>query len=165
MLEFIQSYNFTLEYLYVLLIVLLLLAIPTILWLVTYTSANLSMLLGGPVDLKKKYNAKWVLVTGAGTGIGRALSNYCAEKGLNVVLVSLPDKHLDEAAEQLRSMYPKQEFRAIATKFDHKTDYLTPIIEGTKDIDVNVVFNNVSFLHFLNTLQLNFYYDSRLGIL
>ena len=25
----------------------------------------------GPVDMKRKYKAKWALVTGAGTGIGK----------------------------------------------------------------------------------------------
>ena len=34
-------------------------AIPVI-WLAIYLYANISMLLLGAVDLKKKYNAKWV---------------------------------------------------------------------------------------------------------
>ena len=46
----------------------------------------------GPVDVKKKYNAKWALVTGAGTGIGKSIAETMALQGLNVVLVSLPDK-------------------------------------------------------------------------
>ncbi len=53
---------------------------------------NLYMLHFGPVDLKKKYNAKWALVTGAGTGIGKSIAETMALQGLNVVLVSLPDK-------------------------------------------------------------------------
>ncbi len=28
----------------------------------------------GPVDMKKKYKAKWALVTGAGTGIGKNIN-------------------------------------------------------------------------------------------
>jgi hypothetical protein len=90
-----------------------LLAVPTILWLVIYGGilqdllitylpnslvclcdivTNLYMLHFGPVDLKKKYNAKWALVTGAGTGIGKSIAETMALQGLNVVLVSLPDK-------------------------------------------------------------------------
>jgi len=52
------------------------LAIPTILWLFIYGATNLYMHLRGPVDLKKKYNAEWALVTGAVTGIGKSLADY-----------------------------------------------------------------------------------------
>jgi 3-oxoacyl-ACP reductase-like protein len=48
------------------------------------------MYLAGPVNLKKKYKAEWALVTGAGTGIGKSISETLAYQGLNVVLVSLP---------------------------------------------------------------------------
>lgn len=65
----------------------------------------------GPVDLKKKYNCDWALVTGAGSGIGKSLAETLAMQGLNVVLVSLPMKDLDETYDTLKSQFPKQEFR------------------------------------------------------
>lgn len=65
----------------------------------------------GPVDLKKKYNAKWALVTGAGTGIGKSIAETMALQGLNVVLVSLPDKFLEETTATLKAQFPQQEFR------------------------------------------------------
>lgn len=52
-----------------------------------------------------------------------------AVQGLNVVLVSLPDKFLDETTEILKKQFPKQQFRSVPAKFDHKTDYMPPIIE------------------------------------
>jgi 3-oxoacyl-ACP reductase-like protein len=67
-------------------------AIPTILWSTLYFASNLYMYFAGPVNLKKKYKAEWALVTGAGTGIGKSISETVAAQGLNVVLVSLPDK-------------------------------------------------------------------------
>ena len=36
--------------------------------------------------------------------------------------------------------------RAVAAKFDHKTDYMPAIIEATKDIDVQVIFNNAGYI-------------------
>ena len=37
-------------------------------------------------------------------------------------------------------------YRAVAAKFDHKTDYMPAIIEATKDIDVQVIFNNAGYI-------------------
>ena len=40
------------------------LAAPAVLWSVIYALSNAWMSLLGPQDLKKKYGAKWALVTG-----------------------------------------------------------------------------------------------------
>lgn len=126
--------------------ILLVFAFPSFLWLVIYVATNLYMKHAGPVDLKKKYNAQWALVTGAGTGIGKSLAETMALQGLNVVLVSLPDKYLEETTAALRSQFPNQQFRSVPAKFDHKTDYMPAIIEATKDIDVAIVFNNAGYI-------------------
>lgn len=127
-------------------IIVPLLALPTILWLSIYVGTNLYCSFMGPVNMKKKYNAEWALVTGAGTGIGKSIAETMALQGLNVVLVSLPDKFLDETTAMLQAQFPKQKFRKIPAKFDHKTDYMPAIIEGTKDIDVSIVFNNAGYI-------------------
>eukprot|EP00607_Mallomonas_marina_P008584 CAMPEP_0182420228 /NCGR_PEP_ID=MMETSP1167-20130531/4875_1 /TAXON_ID=2988 /ORGANISM="Mallomonas Sp, Strain CCMP3275" /LENGTH=291 /DNA_ID=CAMNT_0024595905 /DNA_START=146 /DNA_END=1021 /DNA_ORIENTATION=- len=100
----------------------------------------------GPVDLKKKYKAEWALVTGAGTGIGKSICENLALQGLNVVLVSLPDKYLAETTEILTKQFPNQQFRSVAVKFDHKTDYMKDIIDGTKDINIGIIFNNAGYI-------------------
>jgi short-subunit dehydrogenase len=121
-------------------------SIPTILWLSVYTLSNLYMLIGGPVDVKKKYNAKWALVTGAATGIGKSIVEKMASLGLNVVLVSLPEKVFDETTAEFKKRYPELEFRQVTAKFDHKTDYMPNIIKATKDMDVQIIFNNAGYI-------------------
>jgi hypothetical protein len=91
--------------------ILLIFAAPTFLWLLIYVGTNIYLSKSGPVDLKKKYNAKWALVTGAGTGIGKSIAETMSLQGLNVVLVSLPDKFLEETTATLRTQFPALEFR------------------------------------------------------
>lgn len=105
-------------------IILLIFATPTILWLLVYVATNIYLLKSGPVDLKKKYNAKWALVTGAGTGIGKSLAETMALQGLNVVLVSLPDKYLQETTATLRAQFPQLEFRRLTIRYMHMTFFL-----------------------------------------
>lgn len=132
-------------------VVLVIAALPTLLWIGIYTSTNLYMLLMGPVNLKKKYNAEWALVTGASMGIGKSIAETMALQGLNVVLVALPPRpgcpdDLLITTESLREHFPHLQFRAIYAIFDHKTDYMPSIIEGTKDINVQIVFNNAGYM-------------------
>ena len=98
-------------------------------FLIMYTATNLYMYYAGPVDLKKKYKATWALVTGAGTGIGKSIAETMAIQGLNVVLVSLPDKYLEETTDELKKRFPHLQFRSVPAKFDHKTDYMPAIIK------------------------------------
>ena len=45
-----------------------------------------------PHDLRKRYGgARWALVTGASSGIGKSLTVRLAEQGLDVVMVAYPD--------------------------------------------------------------------------
>jgi len=99
-------------------------------------------------NLKKKYKgATWALVTGSSSGIGKSLAKELAEQGLNVVLVSLKEKILDEAVEELQRAYPEREFRKIGVNLGLRDgSYLREIEEKTKDIDVQVVFNNAGFM-------------------
>jgi len=96
-------------------------------------------------DLKVKYNAKWAVVTGASSGIGRALSEKLAAQGINIVLVALKDQLLTNVHETLTKQYPKLEFRAVGVDLTQDT-YMEPIKQATQDIDVSILFNNAGFV-------------------
>mmetsp|Transcript_2389 Transcript_2389/g.8400 ORF Transcript_2389/g.8400 Transcript_2389/m.8400 type:complete len:311 (-) Transcript_2389:164-1096(-) len=130
----------------ILVVVLALLALPTVLWLLSYLPFVIATAVLPPVDLKKKYGATWALVTGAGTGIGRSLATKLAQRGLNVVLVSLPDEHLEATTAALREAYPRQQFVSVGVNFARGVDYMTPIIEATNGIPIQAVFNNAGYI-------------------
>lgn len=47
----------------------------------------------------------FALITGGSTGIGRSIAVSCARRGMNLILVALPEQCLDETAQYLRSSY------------------------------------------------------------
>ena len=122
-------------------------AFPTIFWLVMYLIPQIYMSTLRPIpNLKKRYNAEWALVTGSGSGIGKALAFKLASQGLNVVLVSLDDSHLKNTMKELKSQYPELEFRSVGCVFNPGVNYIEQIEEATKDITVQCIFNNAGFI-------------------
>ena len=121
-------------------------AFPTIFWLLAYLAPQLYMVVRPVPDLKKKYNADWGLVTGAGSGIGKALAFKLANQGLNVVIVSLDDDILKNTMKEIRAEYPEQEFRSVGVNFAPGVNYMEKIIAATKDIDIPIIFSNAGFI-------------------
>jgi len=99
-------------------------------------------------DLRKKYNAKWALVTGGSSGLGFSLADKCASQGLNVVICALDDSLLKTSHRDLVAKYPKLEFRAVGVNLgdQNSTTYMSKIAEATQDIDVQIVFSNAGYL-------------------
>lgn len=56
-------------------------------------------------NLKKKYGASWAFVTGASSGLGKAISHNLAKQGLNVVLCALDDQLLDDTYKEFVKQY------------------------------------------------------------
>jgi len=48
---------------------------------------------------------RYTLITGASQGLGRAFAFECAKRGMNVLLVALPDSGLEEVADGVTTQY------------------------------------------------------------
>ena len=66
-----------------------------------------------PIDLKKKYNAEWALVTGTSSGIGLAMTRKLCKQSLNVVMVALDDDMLKKSVAAIKAEFPKCEIRQV----------------------------------------------------
>lgn len=124
----------------------MLLACIALIYFIVYLFLELLMVLRPVPDLKKKYGATWAIVTGAGTGIGKSICFKLASQGLNVVVVSLDDDFLKATMKELREAYPSLSFREVGVTFSPGQKYMEKISEATKDIDVQLVFNNAGFI-------------------
>jgi short-subunit dehydrogenase len=126
--------------------ILVIFAFPTMFWIIMYLVPQIYCLIRPVPDLKKRYDAEWALVTGGGSGIGKAIAFKLAKQGLNVVVVSLDDDILKDTMKQLKETFPKQEFRSVGCAFSPGVDYLKQIQDATKDIEIPIIFNNAGFL-------------------
>jgi hypothetical protein len=66
-----------------------------------------------PQNLKEKYKCEWALVTGSSSGIGKVLTEKLCAQGLNVVMVALDDKLLDESHEEIVAKFPAVQVSGI----------------------------------------------------
>ena len=86
---------------------------------------------------------KWAVVTGASSGIGRAMANEFAAKGLNLMLVARRQTELEQVANDASARYGV-EARVLAGDLGAATT-LTHIETETKDLDVGLLVAAAGF--------------------
>jgi len=86
---------------------------------------------------------KWAVVTGASSGIGRAMATELAAKGLNLVLVARRQAELEQVAKYLSARHGV-ETRALAADLATATA-LTQIESETKTLDVGLLVAAAGF--------------------
>lgn len=92
------------------------------------------------MGLQDRYGT-WALVTGASSGIGRALARAVAAERMSVVLVADDADGLESAAEEVRAAGVEARVCCV----DLSGDFLDDVRAATKGIDVALLANNASF--------------------
>ena len=65
-------------------------------------------------------NENYALITGASKGIGKAMAVECATRGLNVLLVALPNENLSNTSFEISNKYSvKSDFLEINLTDSH----------------------------------------------
>jgi uncharacterized protein len=85
----------------------------------------------------------WAVVTGASSGIGRALAIKLAEAGLNLVIVARREKELAQLATELMRR-PLVQCRVVVADLA-SADGVEAVESGTRDIDVGLLVAAAGF--------------------
>jgi short-subunit dehydrogenase len=89
-----------------------------------------------PVQLDRK---KWVLITGASSGVGKSLSLKCARQGINAIGIGRNKETLESVAEEYAKINPSGTFRYILQDFsDPKA--AANIFESLGEIELSSLF-------------------------
>lgn len=86
---------------------------------------------------------KYTLITGGSSGIGKALAWECAKRRWNLLLVALPGRDLQEAAEQITAAYPDVKVQCLEidlTAHDAPEEVYNWCMQN--EYNVNMLINN-----------------------
>ena len=108
-------------------------------WIISYFSS--------PVDLKKKYNSEWALVTGANAGLGLKIATRLAEQGYNIIGTGRNIKALDEAKNGIENKYPNVKFVPLPADFSNYEAGVKVISEKLQnsDLDIKIAVINAGY--------------------
>jgi len=98
-----------------------------------------------PQDLKKKYNAEWAIVTGGSSGIGKSIVERLCQQGINVIIVAVPEKILDETTTEMTSRFPAVQVKKVGVDLS-RPGFMEEISKVTASKDVQLLFCNAGFM-------------------
>lgn len=83
---------------------------------------------------------KYTLITGASTGLGKALAEECASRKMNLILTALPGEKIENFGKQLSERFNihARTFETDFTKFGAVEQFSKEII----DFEINMLINN-----------------------
>lgn len=87
-------------------------------------------------------NNKYTLITGGSMGIGRAFAFECASRGMNLLLVALPDANLEETQKQLKEQFPIDVKTLAIDLTDQSASQIVYNYCIQNKIEINMLINN-----------------------
>ena len=95
------------------------------------------------IDRLKKDYGNWALVTGATSGIGKALSTKLAEIGFNLVITGRREKRLNSLSTEFFELYNVESI-PIVGDLSHK-ETVDSLLEETNHLSIGIVILNAGF--------------------
>lgn len=97
--------------------------------------------------MKNKTEQYFTLITGASSGIGKALAIECAQRGMNLILVSLPESGLPDLSEEISKTHQIiVEYFEINLTNENAHKEVHNYIQN-KNLKINMLVNNVGVGH------------------
>ena len=98
-----------------------------------------------PQNLRTKYDAKWAVVTGGSSGIGKAIVDKLCSQGISVVILAVPDSLLDTTTDEMSQKYPEVQVHKVGADLS-KPGFLEELNKVTKDKEISLLFCNAGFM-------------------
>jgi short-subunit dehydrogenase len=89
--------------------------------------------------MKDQY-ACYTMITGASLGLGRSLALECASRGMNLVLVALPDEGLDQLRSRINALY-SVDVQIFEGDLERESS-LENLVNQLAGIPINILINN-----------------------
>lgn len=95
-----------------------------------------------PVLDREKFGP-WAVVTGASSGIGRAIARHLASSGIHVVLVARRKERLESVGAEISREF-SVEHRVVVADLTAPS-FFEPVERATRDLDVGTLVGNAGF--------------------